>query len=212
MLTMNEAKKLAKANLAEAAGQEFQPEKSAYLAGGQEGVPTGALGVILPTLSSRGKPQAELTCVVDGCTERHIREISDWHQCTKCETHSKSKSKGSGKSNTPGLGGGRSVKVEGEVFREMKILDTDTDDIRELKIQNNEIFEQLYAQEQARREAEKVAAAEERKAKQEADRIAREAKQAEEKKAAIMAAKERAMKYAAEKGLKVSPRLMAQGE
>lgn len=204
MLTMTEAKKLAKTNLAEAAGQEFTPEKSEYLGGG----PTGVVGVILPSLSVRGKPQAELTCTVEGCTEKHVREISDWHQSTRCESHAKSKSKG--KSASPGTGGGRSLKMpDGEVFREMKISDSDPEDVKEAKRQNNELFEQLYAQEQARRDEEKAAAAEARKAKQAEERAAREAKQAEEKKAAILAQRERALKYAQEKGLPVSPKLLS---
>lgn len=203
MLNMTDAKNLAKTNLNEAAGQEFTPEKSEYLGGG----PTGVLGVILPTLSTRGKPQAEFSCIVEGCTEKHVREISDWHQSTKCETHAKTKAK-SGKSATPGTGGGRSVKMaDGEIFREMKILDGDTAEVVEAKQQNNELFEQLYAAEQARRDGEKVAAADARKAKQEADRVAREAKAADEKVAAIKAQKERVAKYAQEKGLNVSPKL-----
>lgn len=45
------------------------------------------IGVVLPALSPRGKVQAELTCIEPGCTEKHTREMSDWHQCSRCRTH-----------------------------------------------------------------------------------------------------------------------------
>lgn len=63
-------------------------------------IPAGSQveGVVLAELSpaalgSGGKVQAELTCTVAGCTEKHIRQISDWHQVYKCRTHAKAKGK-----------------------------------------------------------------------------------------------------------------------
>lgn len=204
MITMSEAKKLG----VKAAGEEFACEKSAYYGGG----PTGAIGVVLPELSSHGKVQATLSCTEPGCTETHVREASDWHQSTKCDTHKKTKSK-SGKSATPGTGGGRSVKLaDGTVLREFKVLDSDDADARALKEESNAIFETFYAAQAAERETAKAQAAEERKAKQEADKQAREAKQALEKKAALSGALERARALAAERGLTVSKKLIAEVE
>lgn len=204
MLTMAEAKKSG----IKAAGEEFECVKSDFYGGG----PTGSIGTILPELSARGKLQASLTCSVEGCTETHIREVSDWHQSSKCATHSTAKSKGSGKS--AGTGGGRSVKVtldDGtvETFREMKVSPTDDAETVALKEENNKLFEAYYAAEQAKREEEKVKAQAERKAKQEAERAEREAAKAVEKKAAIQAQLERAKQLAAQKGVTVSPKLIA---
>jgi hypothetical protein len=43
--------------------------------------------VLLPNLSEHGKIQAVLSCAVEGCTETHIREMSDWHHALLCKTH-----------------------------------------------------------------------------------------------------------------------------
>lgn len=205
MLTMAEAKKSG----IKAAGEEFECVKSDFYGGG----PTGAIGTILPELSARGKLQASLTCATEGCTETHIREVSDWHQSANCAIHTKAKSKGSGKS--VGTGGGRSVKVtleDGsvETFREMKVGPTDDAETVALKEENNRLFEAYYSAEQAKRDAEKVQAQEARKAKQEAERAEREAAKAVEKKAVIAAQLERAKAYAAKVGANVSPKLLSQ--
>jgi hypothetical protein len=55
--------------------------------------PTGAIGTILEAKSPHGKWQAELTCTFkdeksgEECTNVHVREQSDWHQCSRCGTH-----------------------------------------------------------------------------------------------------------------------------
>lgn len=48
------------------------------------------LGTILGHLSPKGKVQAELACLTEGCTETHTREQSDWHQSLMCRTHAAS--------------------------------------------------------------------------------------------------------------------------
>lgn len=45
------------------------------------------LATILPTLSGKGKVQAELACSKEGCAKTHIREQSDWHQSVNCRDH-----------------------------------------------------------------------------------------------------------------------------
>ena len=49
----------------------------------------GATGTYIPELSARGKLQARFNCTWHGCPMEHVREISDWHQCGKCEAHAK---------------------------------------------------------------------------------------------------------------------------
>jgi hypothetical protein len=49
---------------------------------------TGVVGTVLAEKSAHGKPLAQFTCSVPGCVEVHVREVSDWHQCSKCKTHS----------------------------------------------------------------------------------------------------------------------------
>ncbi len=58
-------------------------------------IPPGVeiVGVVIAELSPQGKVQAELTCGVKGCQEKHIREWSDWHQAWKCRLHAKSSGK-----------------------------------------------------------------------------------------------------------------------
>ena len=82
-MTMIEAKKAGTA----AAGVEFVCDRGQY----RNFAPTGSIGRILPELSSHGKVQALLTCTAEGCSELHTREASDWHQCSKCRTHSTAK-------------------------------------------------------------------------------------------------------------------------
>lgn len=189
IVTMDEAKKLASKNLAEAVGTQFE-------------APTGATGTVIAELSSRGKVQAELTCTEQGCTETHVREISDWHQCGKCRTHKKSKSRG---------GGGAGVSLgDGNVMREVKILDTDPPEVRELKESINAEVRQLKEVEAAERKAAQEKAAAERKQKQEAERAQKEAERLEAQKKALAARKEQIARIAAEKGVKVSPRTEAE--
>ena len=200
-LTMAQAKTLG----VKAAGQEFECEKSAFYGGG----PTGAIGTILPELSVHGKLQAVLTCTEAGCTNTHVREVSDWHQCTKCEEHRKVKAKGSGAGK--GLNYGRSVKLDdGTILREMKVSEKDDAETVALKTENNELFEQLFAIEQANLDAAKVAAKAEREAKAQAARDAKELATAAERKVKAQAALELARKIAAERGIKVSPKLEAE--
>lgn len=189
-LSMSEAKALANKSTAENAGKRFS-------------TPAGVIGVILADLSPRGKPQAELTCSEAGCTETHVREISDWHQCGKCRTHKKSKSRSGGGSST-----GSSVTAGG--LRIMKVLDTDTDEVKALKQENNELVEQLLAQEKVEREAQKAKAAEERKAKQEQEKQEREAKKAAEQAQKLRENMDRIKAVAAAKGLPVSPKTLAE--
>lgn len=188
MLTMLEAKALANKSLAEAAGKQFTAQ-------------TGAIGVILPEPSVRGKPQAELTCLEEGCTETHVREISDWHQCGKCRTHKKSKSRGGG--------GGTSVTSG---VRIMKVLDTDSDEVRVLKEENNRVVEQLQAAEKAERAERKAREAEERKAKQEEAKQLRALEQAEKQKQQLAANLEKIKEEAAKRGIPVSPKTLAKLE
>ena len=194
MLTMIEAKKLG----VEAAGEEFE-------------CPTGARGRILEMLSEHKKVQAELSCVEQGCTNTHIREQSDWHQCGRCPEHSKSK--GQKRSSGPNLGGGRSVKLEdGTYIREMKISDTDDAEMRALKEQNNTIFTNLYEKEQARRDQEKAEAKAAREAKMAQDRADREAEKAVEKKEAMRNQLQRVTDLARKNGVAISPTLLAEAK
>ena len=48
------------------------------------------LAVVEGALSPKGKVQATLACLVEGCTETHVREQSDWHQSLNCRTHAAS--------------------------------------------------------------------------------------------------------------------------
>lgn len=203
MLTMAEAK----AAGAKAAGQEFECERSAYLGGG----PTGAIGTILAEPSARGKLQAELTCCEPGCTGTHNREVSDWHQSRFCELHQKHKSKGTGAGT--GLAFGRQVKLpDGQIIKEMKILETDDDELKGLKATNNEIFAVLFAEQEKVREAEKVAA----KAKREADQVKAQLEKAAAVRAEIKAKAQAslaiAQKLADERGVAVSASLVAMAE
>lgn len=74
------------------AGLKFQVEASDNKAGA---LPAGTIfmGVVLAERSGRGKVQAELSCSKPGCTETHIREVSDFHQAYLCRTHASAKGK-----------------------------------------------------------------------------------------------------------------------
>ena len=197
MLTMNEAKSLG----ISAAGQEFECD-SGNFAGN---VPNGIIGVILPEVSSRGKVQAELTCSVPGCTNTHIREKSDWHQCRFCAVHQKNKGTGGAKASVAGVAGlkglgavGPQVKLpDGTVLREMKADPSDSPELAELKIQNNAIYTALKARQDA-----------ERAAKADAEKAARAAKAEADKASTLKARLEAARKVAAEMGVPLSPSLI----
>ena len=53
----------------------------------------GVHGEVVGELSERGKVVARLSCSIPHCTETHLREISDWHQCHLCRNHAPSRSK-----------------------------------------------------------------------------------------------------------------------
>ena len=69
--TMDEAKKLLKANKGPIGGLQF------YATNGTD----QTLATVLPDLSPRGKVQAILKCLAGG--PDHIREQSDWHQALR---------------------------------------------------------------------------------------------------------------------------------
>lgn len=185
-VTMNEAKEQAKKNAADARGLVFVTDK-------------GVTGTVLGTLSERKKPLAELTCREPGCNNTHVREISDWHQCDRCHTHKKSKSKG---------GGGGSVSATGEasLTKPMKVLPTDTDEVRQMKEEFNSNLEKIQMaekEERAHKAAEEKAARDAKKAEEEAAKQAERAKQ----QAADVAAKlAKIRQVAAEKGIGISPK------
>ena len=189
---MNEAKAVAKKSLTEAAGVKFT-------------TPTGALGVVLAEPSVRGKPQAELTCTEPGCTELHVREVSDWHQCGKCRTHAKKKG-GSGGGSKSSSGGGSSVQGL------MKILDTDSDEVRAMKQEANEVLLKVREAEKAKKEAEKAQAAEARKAQQEAQKAAAEEQRKAKAADALKARLAKIRQVAAEKGIEVSAKTEVEAE
>jgi hypothetical protein len=207
-LTMKEAKGLG----LKAAGQVFECHKSPYYAGGVEGVPTGSLGMILPELSARGKLQAELTCAEEGCAEIHVREVSDWHQCNKCQSHSKSK----GKSRSPGMqgiGGQRSVKLpDGTVLRELQVPEGADEEMKALVAENNALFEQFKKLEDERKEAEAAQRKAEAAKKAEELKAQKEAELAKARKEQAIKALELARKIAAERGVAVSPKLVEAAE
>jgi hypothetical protein len=193
-LSMQDAKDLARSDLSKAAGQEFE----CY---GLDGQPNGVIGTILPELSSRLKIQATLTCLTEGCTETHVREISDWHQSRNCLTHSKTKAKG-----TSGRKGNRYLTVDGVKHTWYPIADSDTPEMVAQKQENNAAFEKLELARDLQLEADKAAKAEARKAKLAEDREVK-AKAAEAKKLeAIRKNAELTAKVAAEKGVGVSAR------
>jgi hypothetical protein len=81
-----------KANLRANLGTPQNNQNSAIACAGAEFFAESAkgeqvLGTVLAELSPKGKVQAELGCLVEGCCEKHVREQSDWHQSLKCRTH-----------------------------------------------------------------------------------------------------------------------------
>ena len=91
-ISMLEMKKL----IAESLGTPANNQNAATALAGTEFLAEGKGGRfvtarLLPTLSPKGKLQAELGCSEDGCTETHVREQSDWHQSMLCRTHAAAK-------------------------------------------------------------------------------------------------------------------------
>lgn len=194
MRNMNEIKESIKKNgVSSVAGESFEGKN-------------GVTATVLAELSHRQKPQAEITCSVEGCTNTHIREISDWHQSDKCREDAKSKSKGA-RTGT-GLG---SVKLpDGTVLREQRIADTDDQETKDLKAALNEQYQAAKAAAQAVKDEEKAQAKTEREAKMAAEKAERDAKKDEERKAALKASLERAKEFSAKTGAPVSQKLIAQ--
>ncbi len=90
--TMKEMKDLIKENL----GTPKSNQNAATVLAGTEFLCENKKGefvtaTLLPTLSAHGKIRATLSCAVDGCTETHEREMSDFHQALLCRTHSAAK-------------------------------------------------------------------------------------------------------------------------
>jgi len=163
--------------------------KANPVAGTEFVTPGGSVGVILEGKVS-GKPQAELTCVFvkDGvtCTNRHVRLSSDWHQCSRCQDHSKAKGPRTGGSSLA-----EAAKSDPEIAA--------------MLAQAEAIQAQIKAKQKAeteRKRAEKKALAGPAKEERTKQRLA---KQAREK-------LERALKLAAEKGIEVSPQTVAEAE
>jgi len=88
VMSLAEIKAAIKANL----GSPQLNQNAATALAGQRFLAEGpkeafVTAVILPELSPKGKVQARLACSVEGCTEEHVREQSDWHQSMRCRTH-----------------------------------------------------------------------------------------------------------------------------
>ena len=84
MNTIDEVKAACRRNDPSIAGMQFTNQR-------------GSVATVLANKSSRDKYHATMTCTIAGCTDTHLREMSDWHQCYKCLTHQGKKSnKGSG--------------------------------------------------------------------------------------------------------------------
>ncbi len=169
----------------------------------------GSVGTILPDLSLRGKLQASMTCVEGG--PDHIRERSDWHQCYLSPEKAKNKPRKTGGPNT-----GKSMRTdEGTLLRFQDILETDSDEVKALKEQNNVAFGEAKAARDAMEAVEKQNKTAQRQAKAEADRVARKAlKDAEQAKKLAEGAKTIA-EYAASVNAKISakaPQVAAEPE
>lgn len=198
-MTLQEMKEEIKADLSKMVGEQFEGKN-------------GIIGVVLADYSTRGKPQAEFGCSVEGCTETHVRELSDWHQSDKCRTHAKSKAKG--ERTGTGL---RSVKVVGqdgkvEVLREQKIDPTEPVEVQNLKRQINEVFEARYKEAQALKEQELEAAKLAREERLAVEKAARDAKKEADKVTDLAARLERAKLASLRSGHPVSPKLIAEAE
>lgn len=191
-----------KAEGIKAAGQTFRQERSQKYGGGF----TGNVGIVLAELSARGKVQAELTCLK--CNGTHVREMSDWHQSVFCRECKPTTAEKKAAAPTPGAGnggvGGRSVKVtidgKEEVIREMTIRPEDDEEMKALKEENNAIFAQLWAKDQARRDAEKAA----KDAEKEKAKLLAQKEKLQAIKAESLAKLQRVAAYAQENGLEVS--------
>ena len=200
MLTMIEAKALG----LKAAGQEFE---CVFTFGERAGQATGCVGTILPELSARGKLQAVLTCATPGCNLTHVREVSDWHQSRFCEVHGKKSKHSAGGHITYG----KQVKLDdGTVIKEMKVLETDDEELRSMKLENNQIFAELLAVQEAKdaqvkADAKALRDAENAKAQLVKAQAARDAAKAQAR-----ASLELAKKMSAERGVAVSPKLIAE--
>jgi regulator of protease activity HflC (stomatin/prohibitin superfamily) len=169
----------------------------------------GAQGVVLEALSPRGKRQAEMTCVaVQGCTETHIREQSDWHQSYACRTHSRPRNKSGGTGNGPS-----GIRLDnGVVVRYMEVQDSDDNETRALKEQNNALYESMKAKRDAEAKARREQREAERKAKLEANRAERLKKHEAEKKAKLADTLKRIKEYAAKMNIPVSDAALQQVE
>lgn len=183
-----------------AAGMIFAQERSAKYGGGL----TGNKIQVLPELSGHNKVQGEVTCLK--CEGTHVREASDWHQSLFCRNCKPTAQEKKAAAPTPGAGnggvGGRKVTLpDGTVLREFSVGASDDAETKQLKEESNALFAQLWAEEQAKKDAEKAAKAQEaEKAKLMASKT-----KMEEVRAAMKARLERVKEYAAKTGLAVSP-------
>ncbi len=158
----------------------------------------GSQGTVLPGKSDHGKLRAEMTCVKEGCTETHIREISDFHQCGLCRTHSKTKAGGGAKVST-------GVRLDdGTVVRYQPVLATDDAETVELKAANNLKVEELRHQKAEQKTVERLAKELERKQRQETAKADREAKAVAEKKQKLADMNQKIREYAQRNQVPVS--------
>lgn len=193
MLTMTEAKNLARTNLAAATGKEFAAETPA-------GELTGSIGVILPELSPapHNKVQAQMSCIAQDCKNTHIRFISDWHQSRNCELHSKNLKSG------PSGVGIRRLTFDGVEFTLTPIPATASPELRaELDLANT-AYAMAKEAKIAQEAAEKATKAEARKTAQVQAKAERTAKRDAEKVEKLKARRELISKVAAEKSVEVS--------
>lgn len=159
----------------------------------------GSIGTILAELSPRGKLQASMTCVEGG--PDHIRERSDWHQCYLSPEKAKNKPRKTGGPNT-----GKSLRTnDGTLLHFQDILETDGDDVKALKEQNNIAFNQAKAAREALIAKEKADKAAARTAKQEADKAARAEVKRQENAAKLAQSAKVLQDYAKSINAQVSP-------
>lgn len=159
----------------------------------------GSIGTVLANLSSHGKRQAEMTCTTDGCTETHVREQSDWHQCSSCRSHGKG-----GVANKSTVNGGSVVDADGKRIVFMHILDTDDADTKQMKAQNNHNFNLLRDKNRNEEEMRRKKAKEDRKAQIEMEREERALKAEENRKKDMQKNADLIRQYAAKMGLPIS--------
>lgn len=67
-----------------------QAKKNAMTAGVVFVAPSGAMGITTGKKSDHNKPTAFILCMHPSCSDVHLREQSDWHQCRFCNFHKKS--------------------------------------------------------------------------------------------------------------------------